>query len=416
MDVCLVSLIGKGNLSKNKEVEDVKGGYKKTTYIFPDRKIDSCVFTEALIEYYKSLLKKVVIIGTDESFWNALLPDPYENDCILWDEIEENRSNNSISHSTLLKLEGRLSEYYKCSFKLLCHPKDISNSEESITATYSQIFSNLEEGTKTIFDITSGYRYMPMLAFQELQLHDSFLGFDNVTMLYGEYGDELSYVRDITGVWKREIINKEIHTFKTTLNGEYLSKILSKYGENEISDWIEKLTEYIQKDYLLLCDDVFFRRLKNILKKKKGIVTTESFINEVVAFLSDLCSKFDFSQKRISSYLFVFSKILYETGNHTQAIIALKESVRARLSENHNHEDLYEFVKAEDLKKKDYYHDFERECSLKSVLSQINELNNLRNSIAHAGADQKKECKKTFKYSFVDYYKAAEVVFKEIEL
>ena len=415
MSICLVSLIGKGNLSKNREVEDVKGGYKKTTYVFPDRKIDSCVFTEALLEYYKSSLKNVAIIGTDESFWNALLPDPYDNDCILWDEIEKERSNNSISQHLLVKLESRLSEYYKCQFKLLCHAKDISKCEDSITATYSKIISNLNKSTKTVFDITSGYRYMPMLAFQELQLHDSFFGLDNVIMLYGEYDCELSYVRDITGVWKREIINKEIHTFKTTLNGKMLSKILSKYGEKEISDWIEELTEYIQKDYLLLCDDVFFRRLKNILKKKKDQITKETFVNEIIAFLYDLCSKFDFNQRRISSYLFVFSKILYETGNHTQAIIALRESVRARLSENHNLEDLYEFIKAEDLKRKDYYHDFEMKCSLKGVLSQINELNNLRNSIAHAGADQKKEIRKTFKYSFEDYYKAAEIVLKEIE-
>ena len=371
--------------------EQEKGRYKKTIYVFEDGKEYSCsVFCEALVEHYARDLKKIIIIGTVKSAWNALIADLDDNDASaeLWLNIKYELESQGISDDNLLQLEEYLKNLYKgIDFKLLVHSVSFQKDTiASILSVYSQIYPNIEKNTKLVLDITHGFRYMPMLMYQTLQYHGNEFGIDNVKMLYGELGsDKKSFVRDVSDVWKIAEINKQVYAFKTSFDGLALGRTLKQYKEDIVSGWILGFSDLVQKNYVMQIKQAI-SELRNILKKKASVGSFDldafNFIDDIYNYLDDFANRFS-TCDCLSDYLFQFAIVLNEKELTTQSIIALRESLWTKLLEKYSPEEIGTYVK--DMYVRDFYKAFVDDCKDKGIYKDINDLIDERNQIAHAG-------------------------------
>lgn len=391
----LVALIGTGQYEDSE-----KGKYRETKYVFNDGKDFTCsVFSDALIDYYHNDLKKVVIIGTFTSMWNALLLDPYGKDTDLWDSIYERlKSGFGVNEDDIRNLESRLRDSYSnrygtpIDFKLLVHSKDFSSDIDSIYEVYTRIHEHLAKNTKLILDITHGFRYMPMIMYQTLQLYGNEFGLDDVKVLYGEYvpTDELSHVRDISNVWRMAEIEKQVYAFKSTFDGMRLGETLKLYKEDKLAEWVMGFSDSVKKNYIVQIRQAI-RELRTLVEDN-GRNKEYKFINDLCTFLKkELVKPFE-SCKSLSEYMLIFSRILYNHELSTQAMIALRECIDTRIKEKYFPDKVGVCI---DLKKidEDYLinsnmmpdkiHEYESFSNWSN--QNLDNLREKRNLIAHAG-------------------------------
>lgn len=420
MGVSVITIIGKGKHSDN--------SYEKTGYVFPGEDEKNArkgtMFSKALMDYYhdKKELESITIVGTETSTWSAILFDEaFDETSLAWELYQNEENNISISDTNIRRIEEELKALYDCDVHILPPQKTNISDEDNALAVYSSVFSYIKKGSKIILDITSGFRYMSMLIFQNMQLHSPEIEDGNVTMLYAELGKKISYVRDMTAVWNAAESNKELYNFKTSLNGAQVSKVIRRFNYQKLADWIAEFTDNIQKDYVMSCNREFFARLRNILDSKelKNIEAIKSvYVRETVEFLKkEIVEKFDFKQERLSYYLLVLSSILNERNLFTQAIISLRESFYTRIFEHCKHSQVGKYISEKDLREKNehnYYPEFLKRCREMNNLTEkaLEDLRTLRNSIAHAGEDREK---KKLSQDFNTYYKAVCSVFEEID-
>ena len=414
MGISLITIIGKGQFKND--------NYVKTCYSFPDgsRSEKTTIFSRALLERYKKDLDSVVIAGTDTSSWSAVLPDDCDNEDItelLLKLYEQEKKKEAISAEDLEKVRFWLQTLYGCDVHILPPQKSDISEEENALAVYSKVFSYVKKGSKIVFDITSGFRYIPLLIFQNLQLHSSGIDIEDVKILYAELGEGKATVRDVSSVWRAAEMNKELSSFRSSLDGHSLSRTVRSFGYVKMAEWIDEFTDNIQKNYVMACDREFFARLRNALEREIGDdleYISSSFIRETALFLkTEIVDWFDFREKRLSYYLFTLAFILGRHNLFTQAVIALRESLYTRIFENHDPDQIGKYINEKDLRGKAYYIEFNNSVYRNTVYGNaIEELRKLRNSIAHAGADKDiKQLPQDFDY----YYKAVSEVFRRVE-
>ncbi len=412
MGVSLVTIVGRGKFGDN--------SYVKTRYTFPDgsKSDETTLFSKVLLEKYKGELESVIIAGTETSSWSAILPDDREDEGLaelLLKLYQIEKEKRPIEPEDLMEVEHWIKNIYECAVHILPAQKSDITKEEDALSVYSQLFSYVKKGSQIVFDITSGFRYLPLLIFQNLQIYSGDIKPADVKLIYAELGGDEARVRDVSLVWNAAEVTKELHAFKTSFDGYAISKRLKEKGYAKLSDWIEDFTDYIQKNYVMLCDRAFFARLKNTLERdfSDADAIKSIFVRETVSFLQkEIVDKFDFNETRLSHYLFVLSAILNKRNLFTQAIIALRESLYTRLFEKYDPKQIKVYISEEELRKKAYYQAFLDTIKYGTSYSEnIENLRKMRNSIAHAGADRNKKLSEDFNY----YYKAVEEVFKKVE-
>ena len=403
--------------------------YDTTTYEFEDGNLsaETTVFSNALIERYRKELKSIVYLGTDTSSWSSILPEPdNEEDDKLIKSLKENEAavgskRLPIKSEDFEKVRKRLKEYYTdFEVHVLQPQKSNINLEENPLAVYSKMIDYVEK-TKIVFDISYGFKYMPLFMFESLQMSD--FDADDITLLYAEKNDEKKnyIVRDISKIWRAAEVNKALYTFKTTLNGEKLSKYIIRAGEEDLGEWIFKFTEYIQKSYLAVCDMTFFGRLKDILERVNE--EEQSFVRQTKQFLmNDILSRFDFNPddnpcNKQSCFLVDFADLLKSKNLFTQALIALREALYIRLYENHDSDLIGTYLSDKELAKIKFYQDFDKKCREYKISFRLRELKNIRNLSAHAGIEliKKDKVPKINSKKYKKYRDVIGIVFKEIE-
>lgn len=405
----LVTCLGTGTYT-----DGLKGAYKETTYVFEgNREIRCFVFQDALIEFYRKELKRVIIVGTKTSSWNALLPNPTEDDKELWNDIKSDITSGGISEQNLNLLTERLNETNqgKFDFVLLTHPINLNDDTmDSILGVYSNIYPNIDKNTKLIIDITHGFRYMPMLMFQNIQYHGSEFDINDVKMVYGELGEK-SIVRDVSNIWKMSEIDKQVHSFKNSFNGKDLGDTLCNYDYKMLGEWIKGFTDMIQKNYVMQIRKAI-EELRVILEQIKVNANTPVFVKEVVKFLKSFCNRFNSEEVDLSYYLLVFANILNSKNLSTQAIIALKEALDTKVKEKYDPENAEKDVK--ELWKKDYYLTFLKNCNEYHIKNKLHLLRKERNSIAHSGYEYVNEKLEYHTLVFKNYEKAVKTAFDKV--
>lgn len=323
--------------------------YNTATYRFSDGSLSSktTIFSKALIEHYRDELRTVVFLGTETSSWSAILPEPEsEEDRMLIERLKDSEAikpnRPPISKEDFESVKKRLKEYYS-DFSVHVLPPQKSNIslEDNPLDVYAKIINYVKD-SKIIFDITSAFRYMPLFIFESLQTYSPDFNINDITLLYAEQNEDGkdSQVRDISEVWRAAEINKALYTFQMTFKGDKLSTYIKETGEEGFAKWVFQFSDNVQKSYLALCDERFFKRLKDIIALKEIEQIQPPFVKESFVFLRDkVLPRFDYIENvtegnRRSCYLFTFAEILNEKKLYAQAFISLRESVVMRIIEN----------------------------------------------------------------------------------
>lgn len=424
----LISFIGKSD-KKN-------GTYRKTNYKLSDGKIiEATSASNALIEYYKDKLEKVVIIGTEISSWNELLHTQNDN---LFLSIEEEIESSGITEETRLTLEEELSNSYQIPFELYVQPSELNDENTlHIIDLYANMYNRIDSDSTLIIDVTHGFRYMPMLLFQVLQLRESKSAPSKVIQVYGEYYDGVSHFRDISAVWNMAEINKQMYSFESAFDGLSLGHTLIKYGQKRLGEWIIRFSDNVQKNYVMLIrNDI--RDLRRIFYNN-SISTDYAFVKEIKSSLDHFNSNFPANtEDYLSLFLLAFAKVLFDRGLMTQAIIALREALYTRLFEKYEPELIAKYISLEERRKKPYHQAFEENCARNCIYDEaikfecidkpqnyaidcrhdclfkdVYLLSKTRNRIAHAGAELILDKTKGDDFDFRKIYKSIKQIFEE---
>lgn len=353
-------------------------GYQKTKYVFPDKKeCETNLFLKAVLEVGYKEISKIILVGTKTSGWEMLAEDNEE----LWDKISSAREEKSITDELIKELENYLSEKLKITVVIKCHTDKIDEDTSlEIFNIYNSIIPEITD-ENILFDITHGFRSMPILLYQALQFSVSQNPkIKNVEIVYGEYvkKDECSYVRNLSSYWKYSQISDALTLFKEKLDGTRLAELIK-------SDWsagskaIKRFTEIVQTNFCLQFIDVS-RQMKNAISKYPA--NAPEYLNDVKIILEELCKLVN--EKYQSRTLYNLSKYFYEHKLNVQAVICLQVGVEVCECE---HQQCQNYIG-----NYDWWQDYGKQGlqvtkknNFKEIGTPLNNLEGFRNQIAHGG-------------------------------
>lgn len=359
-----------------------KDGYRETVYSFPSgEKVKTHIFLNALLENKYRDISKIILVGTVTSGWDMLIDVEDE----LWLKVCEAKENNAINQDIISKIETYLSNKLNISTIIKCHTDKIENdTSEEIFKLYSSIIPEIAD-ENILFDITHGFRSMPILLYQALQFSISHNPkIQNVELVYGEYieSKKESYVRDLSNYWKYSQISDALNVFREKLDGFKLAELIS-------SDWdagakaVKRFSEIVQTNFSLQISEVA-KQIKNAINnfpEDKSVL-----LNDIKDFLADIYKCI--SKDTVHESLYSFSKFLYKRKLNVQAVITLQVTVEAFIAETNNH--------AEMIGNYDWWQDEGRTIlnkiksnNWKEIGGPLSNLESFRNQIAHGGGTNK---------------------------
>ena len=136
---------------------------------------------------------------------------------------------------------------------------------ESVFNTYLDTAREVKKDTQLMLDITHGFRSMPLLIWQALQLLSE--SFAEVSILYGEHSpvDKISYIRDLSAYWSLSEIIKAQYSFINNLDGFALSKhIETCWGQGAKA--IQSFSEIVAANFALQVPGVL-KQINNALNE-----------------------------------------------------------------------------------------------------------------------------------------------------
>ena len=360
-----------------------KEGYRKTCYQFPNGgKIETAWFLQALLNKKYRDFEKVILIGTKTSNWDALidLEDSEAED--LWEKISTlNTNKEGISKDLIAPLEEQIKKKYAIPFKIIVHTDLIdADTCSEVFGAYNQIIPEISSNSDVLFDMTHGFRSMPILMYQNLQFLFSNNYSRKIEIVFGEYikDRETSYVRDLTNFWILGQITDAKDLFEKKLDGFRLAELIKNDWEKG-SKAIKKLSEIVQTNFSLQIFEVS-RQIKNAIAAYPQ--NAPAWLGNIRAILESLVALIDENHKARS--LYNYSKFLYEHNLNVQAIITLQIAVEAAVvSAYHDENKLgdYEWWQehGKTLLKE------QKKKSLKDLRIPLTNLESFRNQIAHGG-------------------------------
>lgn len=374
----LITSIGTGMYKK-------EGGYRITTYLFNNGKTyESRLFFDAILKTEFKPIKKIIFIGTYTSSWDVLIDD--KKDSNLWADVYEEINEKGLSPDSELipKIKAHLKEQYSVEIEILIHTNIIdADTTEEIFNIYKSVVPYIREDSNVLFDITHGFRSMPILMYQALQFaSNGKTELQNVELIYGEYieNEKISYVRDLSKYWHYARITDAISVFKAKLDGFALANLLEK-EYSSYSKVINKISGIVQTNFCLQIIEVL-SQLKNVLAENHE--TPPFWFSDIKSFLADFYKKI-YSLKSEARTIFNFAKYLRERDLNTQAIISLQIAVETACAEKSDNPETnkgnYDFWQSEGKKTRE-----EIISSDSTLKRQILNLESFRNQIAHGGA------------------------------
>lgn len=381
-DCTLITSIGTGMYKK-------EGGYRETAYLFGNGKTyTSKLFFEAILKTGFKPIKKIIFIGTYTSSWDVLIDD--KKDSNLWADVYEEINEKGLSPDSELipKIKAHLKEQYSVEIEILIHTNIIdADTTEEIFNIYKSVVPYIREDSNVLFDITHGFRSMPILMYQALQFASSGkTKLQNVELIYGEYieNENISRVRDLSNYWHYARITDAISVFKAKLDGFALAGLLKKEYES-YSKVINRISGIVQTNFCLQIIEVL-SQLKNVLEENHE--TPLFWFSDIKSFLAYFYKKI-YSPKSEARTIFNFAKYLRERDLNTQAIISLQLAVETACAEKSDNPETnkgnYDFWQSEGKKTRE-----EIISSDSTLKRRILNLERFRNQIAHGGAKSNK--------------------------
>ncbi|MDR1836462.1 MAG: TIGR02221 family CRISPR-associated protein [Treponema sp.] len=394
----LISCIGTGMYKK-------EGGYRQTTYRFPNdgEEYKTSLFLEAILRTEYRPIKKVILVGTCTSSWDMLIDDPYNNQDLFYKiHIECGDKEKGISPDSKYKLEAKLRESYSnIPFKIIAHTDKLDQENvEGVFSDYGKISDYLEPNTDILFDISHGFRSMPLLVFQSLQLNAVKMYSRTVELIYGEYiqDEDISYVRDLSKYWDYYEISSAIRLFKEKFDGKLLAKKVKPFWESG-SNILDRLSEIVECNYSLQIPEAL-DQLKDALDNFDNPGKLR-WLTDVKGMLAEIFERLRIKQQNekypVAKIVWEFSKLLHNRDLITQAVIAKQVAAETAMAEKLDPSKIgdYDWFRSNNPSslglKENGYQQLRGIRQNNQKLRILGHLEYLRNQVAHGGKKKENE-------------------------
>lgn len=390
MAYSLISMIGTGMYKTG----DNSDGYEETTYYFDnDKQFKTRLFMQAILLCQYRPIDQIILLGTDTSSWDCYVDK--ENDvrdetvqlwCDLVDQCESSQkgvSPKGVDRDTLDRLEKYLSQRFSVEVIIKVHTHNIdNNTSKDLFDCYTGVTKMVKKDNDILFDITHGFRSMPVLLYQSLQYLQSQNIGHSVELVYGELDlrdRSKGYVRNLSNYWHYFELTNALAVFNEKLDGFRLAELIKNDWEAG-SKAIKRFSEIVQTNFSLQIIEVN-KQIKNAISAFSK--TTLDWLIPVKQSLKHIVGLED--NNSVPKTLYNYSKFLYEHHLNVQAVITLQVAVETSVVDAFDPEkkygdyDWWEKVGSKELYKikgKDW----------KNLGNPLNNLEYFRNQIAHGGS------------------------------
>ncbi|BCD68474.1 TIGR02221 family CRISPR-associated protein [Nitratiruptor sp. YY09-18] len=380
-DKILISLLGKGLYQK----ENKKYDYSLTSYKIEDKIIQSKLVGDALRRLYNP--DKIFIVGTVESLWN--LADEYIRD-----------------YEKVIIPFGKNSEEFWKVFEVLIS-LDVDNSE-------------------IYFDITHGFRSLPLFISTILQFFKNFKNTEIKGVYYGIFEAKEGDITPIVNMLPFIELNQWIESaniFKKYGDGREIAQLISKKvrehkGDEEyhpISTLANKFDIYT-KSVGFAAADIYLETIKEIEEKLEKIGNVPNDIKSFSFIIDELkkeTKNFDFNLPKWQLYLTI-SNVLFHKNRYAQALTILRETLHYYIIEELNL--LAQGYKIRDIDASiGYILKYQQHFFKKEFIKLVEQIKDLRNLANHAFIGEKggkKSLKKSIEH-LQNYINQANKVLQE---
>jgi CRISPR-associated DxTHG motif protein len=385
MKKILLSLLG---LGRKTALPDGGSAYKRIAHQFQDgESILTSLSTYAFLEKSDESFSHVYVFGTYTSSWSALLEElPIIDDISvseLYYTIEEEQLAGGISKNSLAEMERILSGYWKTRFYCYAHREKIAESSiEEVFLLYQSAILTIPQDTDSIvFDITHGFRTMPLLMLSALQYWENFSGRSaKLHMYYVELQDNTAAVREITPIYTQGECSKAVRMFIDKFDGSSLTELTREFWDRG-AKVIDRLSFNIQSNAVSSLVPFIKGQLKNAIAEGAKMEFPHWFI-PVYEWLERLFRKLD--QELVCLTMLQVSKLMLDRSLYGQSVITLHVAFQVFLHEFYDEQesmgdwDMFKLLRdrfLSDTAVIDY-----------KTRQRLIEIERLRNSIAHGGS------------------------------
>ena len=315
-------------------------GYRLTRYQFPDNTIiESNLFAKTLIDAEYRDFNRIIIVGTVTSAWDILLEDNPD----LWERVIE-RTGSRNANAEVSGIDSDLADEISCYLTKKWNIETIikfhtstldDDTSQEIFKVYRSIIPDINlnpEQDSILFDITHGFRSMPMLMYQALQF--SFSEIPNIELVYGEFvgRDKISYVRNLSSYVPYAKAADAISIFNSKLDATNLiSCIRGEWPAG--ANALEKFSKVVQANFGLQIQETL-NQINNAINALPAERST--ILQDVVDALQPICN---LRNERMSRTIFNYARFQNEHNLIVQSIISLQIAVETAIAERYGETD-----------------------------------------------------------------------------
>lgn len=348
-------------------------GYYETEYLLQGyRPFKTKFIGMGLTELLKP--KKLLIIGTSGSMWDTFFEHFGNEDERLLKLIEQ-ASNNQVSEDLLQEMTPELEKRFGC--KVCCIVIEYAkNNTEQINLLH-RLANELTENESILFDVTHGFRHLPMLYLVAARFLKSTKNIQTEHIYYG--------------------------AFEMKQGNQTPAPVVELNGLLSMLDWVDALSAYKQSnDYAalgnLLDEDnkallqkaAFFENINQIhnaispLGSFRHNLENEKIDNSFMPLVAEDLSKDTqwIKESRLDKYQLRLAERNLKNGDYLQACIRIQEAWISKMVYKEKG-DMKDYKKRESAKE-----NFLKENN--DDKQQFNDLSTLRNAMAH-GTEPKYE-------------------------
>lgn len=393
----LISFVGKGQFADKDEAKKFASGYLPTTYMFNVNGVDtpksSHIFVEALLESHMYEFSKIYLFGTNTSSWGMLIYDLAQKDeavKIFWEELEESCSGSGIEDEQIERLEILLRAKYGVHVVIRAHVADIEeDSVDEVFNIYNSVAEEIPAKHDIIFDITHGFRSMPLLAYQSLLYNSATQQRRRIDIIYAQLGlvksgenkKSISFVRNLGRYWELSEGALAVKLFKEKYDASMLVSLVPQYCA-PVAELFRRFDDIVRFNLAHFVEPFMALACKiletNPLNEEWPLWMQDGYIELVNVFNSVG------DGEPVSQMLMNFSALMHNKGLLVQSVIALRCAVEAKIIEQINPAKVGDY----DFWEKQGKVWLKENRTVPSELKQaIHSLAFLRNLVAHGGGD-----------------------------
>lgn len=345
----LFSFVGKGQFADKDAAKQFESGYLPANYLFTlsdgsEKIVKKHIFVEAVLESGQYQFSSIYLFGTSTSSWEMLIYDlakESEEMKLFWQELRES-CLSGIEDDQKERLEKILESKYEVPVYINTHYEDLDKDTiDSVFDVYYSVAEQLAPSAEIIFDITHGFRSMPLLAYQSLLYNSVTENRRRIEIVYAQLrmadvrnGENpmdppVSMVRYLGRFWELSEGAVAVKLFKEKYDAELLSRLAQRYCA-PLTGPLRQFDEIVR--YNLIHNVVkFVEKARNVIEKYPLDESWPLWMMEAYAFVVEVCNKVGFGP--VSEQLRAFSKLLNEKNLLVQSIIALRCAFEARVVE-----------------------------------------------------------------------------------